>query len=729
MLRWFGMLAGLAGCDEPVPTVIGFVSGETTELGPVRLEGPPEELLLVGAEDAKAGSTVDVVVKERLESTDLADAVADDAAIDGGTAIRLGGEVGSLAIGLDRPEFVGRRVEVRFWQRPEGTRVEARLLWLAGDDPLEQSLGGPFALSRLWREGVLVTLGTLDFLPTGRRTNEGWEEWTSGPVDYAFGGVEHLTPLLLFRDVEMDHVWRVSGLIRTDRTALLDLLQIVDAGPAAVPEKSCRLANEASRCGRQGACALGRCVDAAARFGAFADDDGMRTDLAERRALELQDWSGARQARDEVLDDSVDAVRRLGSRRTTARKWWLRLTEAVRDLEDGHSFQGRSLVRYATGGLCLDLGVADLLGLDDPLPLVTHHFGTAPWNEVIRIGDVLVEVDGEPTNRWLEDHATPLVGTTGRSSFQQVANVTRSMSAAVGAGSLLTFERCPGEGACEDAATRVEVDLAEVVASIWEQPAEIPDLLRPQPRACDHRLDPVVAEDESRAPRTFDLDRRGGVPVLQLNGLGSPEVADAALGEVEDKLVIDARAGTGGSLAAELALAGLFTSSGDSVGLRVDPWFERQPDETGLNACTFGNDWCFGSFFFGFPTDPARSAALRAADVVLLNHVAVSANDLLSLHVQERCIGDEGLCGDTTLLGGADSAGGFSPPLTGPSYLLSDFGAWLTPYDAKVVYDESSTSDYLVGTPVLMDELVLQLQSDAVRGVDTQLEAALEAIR
>ncbi|MEN0061169.1 MAG: hypothetical protein AAGA48_03410 [Myxococcota bacterium] len=723
--RWFVALGGLVGCDDPAPPILAFESGTTSELGPLHLRGPSEDLLVFGF-DEELG--FEALIEERLESTEIADVIIDDQVLDGETAIRLGGEVGTLAIEIDRPELVGRRTEFRFWQRPEGTRIEAQLHWIVGDVPVEEDLWAPFVLSALRQQGRIVNLGVIEFLPTGRRTPQGWEEWTSGPVDFAFGGVAHLTPLLVFRDVAMDHASRTGGVIRTSRTAVLDALQVVDLGKAAVPERTCRLADEASRCGRKGACALGRCVDAAARFGRFPSDEGVRTDLSERRARELDHWSGSRQPRDETLAESVEAIRDLGAPRTTARTWWLEIAAAFRDLQDGHSVHGRSLAPYGSGGLCLDLGEADLLRLEEPHPLVTHHFGTAPWEGVIALGDVLVEVDGEPANRWLEDHSTPLVGSTGRSGFQQVSDVTRSMSAAVAAGSLLTFERCPNVAPCEDTARRVEVDLAEVAAGVWEPDAEIPPLLVPPPRACDHRLDPVVANDESRARQTFDFGRRRRVPVLQLNGFADPFVADVVLGAVEDALVIDARAGAGGSILAELSLAGLFTSEADMLGIRFDPWFERQPDEAKLAACVRDGDWCFGSDYFGFEISVSELAVLRDIDVVLLNHRAVSANDLLSLHLQERCTGDPATCGTTTLIGGADSAGGFSPPLTGPGYLGSDRGAGLTPYDTKLIYSEELASDYLVGTPVMMDEYVLQTQSDAMNGVDTQLEAALEAI-
>ncbi|MEM6931485.1 MAG: hypothetical protein AAF602_31435, partial [Myxococcota bacterium] len=374
---WVVALGMLGGCDDPVPPILAFEAGTTAELGPVLLEGPVEDVRLVAGLD---DSPFEEPIVERLSSTDIADAIVDEPVLDGETAIRLGGELGTMIVDLDRPELVGRRTEVRFWQRPEGTRIEARLLWLVGDVPIEDHLGAPFVLSELRTQGEIVTLGSLAFVPTGRRTPQGWEEWTSGPVDFALGSVPHLTPLLVFRDVAMDRAQRTFGVVRANQTAVLDALQIVDVGPAAVPERTCRLADEASRCGRQGACTLGRCVDAAARFGRFASDDGIRADLAERRARELDDWTGSRQPREESLSDSVDAIRDLGAPRTTARKWWLEIARAFRVLEDGHSRHGSTLVPFGSGGLCLDLGEANLLQLDDPHPLVTHHFGTPPWD-------------------------------------------------------------------------------------------------------------------------------------------------------------------------------------------------------------------------------------------------------------------------------------------------------------------------------------------------------------
>jgi len=726
MGAWWLALVVLVACDDPLPPIVAFESGSTAELGPLRLDGPVVDLPLVRVGDD--GSLDEVPGRDRLFSTDIVDATVEDEVLRGSTAVRLGGEVASLAIELDRPELVGRRIEVRFWQRPRGTRVEARLHWFFGDRPLNHRLGDPFAPNRLWEQGELLPLGSVDFTPTGRRTAEGWEEWTSGPVDFAFGGADHLTPHLVLRDVALDRAWRTGGTIRTDRTAALDLLQIVDVGPAAVPDRTCRLADEASRCGREGACALGRCVDATAVYGAFPSIDVVRSELSERRAQQLSDWTGPLETRDEVLEGAVDDVRSLGGPRVTSRGWWTGLAEAFRSLEDGHSDVGRSTRTPTTGGLCLDLGVAHLLGLEGTHPLVTNYFDTPPWSDVVELGDVLVEVDGEPAAKWIEDHARPLVGATGGPSYRAAADVTQSMRAAVAAGSLLTFERCPGQDGCAGSAIRFDVDLAEAASGVWRTTTEFPpDLLLPTPHACDHRLDPVVRDDASRDPGTYALGRRRDTPVLQLNGFSSSQVAQEVRGPVQDALVIDARAGTGGSVTAEFALAGLFTSSDSSLGLRFDPWFERPPDDAVLTACTQSGDWCFGSSFVGYDRDPGTGGVLQDVDLVLLNQVGVSANDIFALHLQQRC--PDAPCGATTLMGGADTAGGFSPPITGPAWVGSVFAPILTPYDTKLVYDLATTSDYLVGTPVTMDEPVLQTQSDAVRGIDTQLEAALEALQ
>jgi hypothetical protein len=100
---------------------------------------------------------------------------------------------------------------MRLWQRPEGAQLYAELYWAIGPR------GG---------EGALT--GRLMFQPTGRATDDGWEEWSSGPVDFAMGGT--LNPGWVFLEVP-------EALFDSDGapTVLLDAFSIHDLGPAAVP--------------------------------------------------------------------------------------------------------------------------------------------------------------------------------------------------------------------------------------------------------------------------------------------------------------------------------------------------------------------------------------------------------------------------------------------------------------------------------------------------------------
>ena len=165
--------------------------------------------------------------------------------IEGSGALSVGGEVASFALEFSAASpLMGRRVEVTLWIQPRGTTANAQLNWIVGK----------------------ILAGDAQLRPTGRATDDGWIELSSGPVDFALG--EAIAPTLTLGDASYQSMY-LSNVLDPVARVLVDALEVVDLGPAAVPPVACNLSTEAAACGALGACLYGRCVDSAASIGSL----------------------------------------------------------------------------------------------------------------------------------------------------------------------------------------------------------------------------------------------------------------------------------------------------------------------------------------------------------------------------------------------------------------------------------------------------------------------------
>ena len=229
-----------------------------------------------------------------------------DGAMHGERVASLGDEVHQTILRLDDETFApfdGRRVEIRFWYRPEGTSVTADITWFVGDSSGQVIRGEPsFFVHRM---------GQLSFQPTGRRRDDGWRELSSGPFDFSMG---HALPpaLLTFRDANSGD--GISSQVARDPRArvLIDAITIQDLGAALIPDTSCTATTEADVCGSHGLCSFGRCVDAASYLGSAARGRG----VVWLPGLILSTASGQREEEDGQRHERADWEEgRRGSRR------------------------------------------------------------------------------------------------------------------------------------------------------------------------------------------------------------------------------------------------------------------------------------------------------------------------------------------------------------------------------------------------------------------------------
>lgn len=659
-----------------------------------------------------------------LPQSDLEELFEEDPeGLEGAGALSFGGEAVYMQMELNSlpSDLAGRRVEIRIWQRPLGTKASLDVSWIAG--------GG----------GWGHYLGSVSLSPTGRSTDDGWEEWSTGPIDFAAGGVFGPANLTVY-DAQLLQMYS-SYFLRFDEDArvLLDGFEVIDLGPAAVPESVCTALDERERCSTEGLCLFGRCVDGALVAGPLPSAQaGIREDYVARRAFEYRTFEGGRvpQAQMANLEAAFDGLR--GS--TSASEFWPTFREAVEQLQDGHS--SAPYMSYGTSaaiGVCAHLGEADLLpgGEGILLPMVFSVVGNDPLATSLQEGDVLVDIDGLSPEVWSEA-APRLLGFSGDPEAFAVSTAPDLLEAATLSGSTVTFERCiPAsleDGPCaEDDVERITFDMAELAGEpLWEGSA--PSWLTSEPPYCDFRFRRAFD-----GPEVFNGDFAGvvdedGVRTLLINGVPSywdeggeawfDAAADACIPPPE-MMILDQRLGGGGAIGTTDYLSAMLIAEEDFYGMSILPLFDRPFDDDlrdTLDACfeEWGQEcgdawhWVLGE---SSERPPMRGYAADTRLAILIS-LDVSGNDFTTQLLSYRS-------GPTRIFGPSPTWGAFGPVYMLPSHLGELMGGSLQHHDTLFMTStDDRNTEFHTGHGVPPDQLVFQRQSDAVAGVDTIIEAA-----
>lgn len=646
----------------------------------------------------------------------------DPGGLEGQGYLELGGDFATLELHPDglTDRFTGRRVEIRFWQKPEGTRLGATLTWYLSDAE---------------NPGMGVLLGRFVFQPTGRATDDGWEEWTSGPVDFAAAGVAPPT-LLEISDVQGGRSWQAIAFDRQQRVRL-DALEVLDLGPAAVPEASCDRLSQALACGPHGACLFGRCVDAALRHGPALQDRALRSDYLERRLHEFRSFEGGRmpQTLMGALTEAVETLRE----ETSAARFWPVFEAGVSALRDGHasgpSF-GASASHVVTNlGICLHLGEADLLPHGGRAPLVFSLEGENPVSDLLAVGDVLTAIDGLPPYDWAV--AAGLAARHGGdpAAFETAFSPSLLTSALV-VGSRLSFSRCvptsPGVPCAPEAVEIVEIDLALLAEeTLWA--GLLPDWIF-QSQACDYRFRRAVDHPDVRRYSFAGFSDEGPVRTLIINGLPALYWAEEWASAVRDALdpppaylILDQRQGPGGSVDTTDYLMGMFLTESDFDRIEIVPQLDRTLDATTwevLSSCRLQVDQNDCGSFMRWSLheyadlEPALRGVAGQTRVAVLNARDVSGMDFTSRLFTFRA-------GPSRIFGPASTYGAFGPIAELPAHLDELSGGSMQFWDSVfVVHPDDAPGSFATGVGVPPDVWVRQRQSDALLGVDTAIEAA-----
>ena len=665
-----------------------------------------------------------------VDGAAVVDRLVDDAdrAIEGTGFIRLGGELSYVSVGLPSPGEDGaiealrdRRVRLTLWQQPLGTRVGASLSWFTGayDDP------------------DATYLASLALQPTGNVTDDGWQEWTSGPFDFAWAGL-HTPAFITFTDEQLSAAYGGAAW-DPDALANVDALEIVDLGPAAVPPVICALPSERTDCGEEGVCHLGVCVDAALRLGAPLEDASLRADYVDRRIFEVRSFEGGRAPRSraglvaDALTPLKDAAR--------ATEFWPAFTAAYDLLIDGHASAPMvAYPSYANGGVCVHAGEADLLGdLGAEARMVPLVF-FAEDNELgaqLAPGDALVRIDGLPVHEWASA-AARLISHPGDPTARDVVTAPQIFNAALDTGAVVTFARCPGPSVCSASDVQeIVIDLGALTGDRVLAGGTAPLLAYSASATCDFRFRRPVEAPDVTAYEFAGSSDEGGVRSLLVNGVPDRSMdggaawfdhVTSALADAPPLVLFDERYGAGGSIDAVDLIAAMLLDDGDTFAMDFLPSFEGDDaDGTGraavLACSTDPYAWSCGNGFryrLGDGGGPVASAA--GAKLAVLIADDVSGNDYVTRLLQDRS------GGATRIFGDGSTWGAFGVIWSMAAQVGELIGGSMQVQDTIFV---DSADDPLTGeqhfetsTGIRPDQTVRQKQSDAVLGRDTVLEAA-----
>ena len=645
-----------------------------------------------------------------------------DGAMHGEQVGWLGDEVHRTILRLDDETFApfdGKRVEVRFWYKPEGTSVSADITWIVGDSSGQVIRGEPsFFVHRM---------GQLSFQPTGRKRDDGWRELTSGPFDFSMG--HSLRPAMLtFRDINSGD--GISSQVARDPEArvLIDAITIQDLGAALVPETSCTATTEEDACGDHGVCSFGRCVDAASYLGSAPADEEVRRAYLDRRRFEVAYFNGVRLASDNS-DLFLQHMQAADS--PNPRVFWPALARAFNALVDGHgTVPNASTIPEVSPGACAYLGEIDLIDAQNPSEglLVYEVFDEVDFALDLRPGDVITSIDGMPPRTFLQE-LERFVAYGGDPSAKEVILMPELLRWAAQTGSSFTVQRCEQPTGCAPNET-VEFEVSTALSlgdALWR--GEVPSWRFTSER-CDFRFARLEDAPDERTYGFAGYTDIGGTSVILFNGFPRPDTGDGqsgwlvtlseVLSTTPTKILFDQRWGTGGSPAAltELHELLLRASDPDLFGETIPPTETELSleERERLRKCSRS---C--GMYAEFRDTPTTDGPASEARIAYLNSYDVSANDFFAARLAARP-------GRTRSFGPARTFGAFGFACQLPPHLPGERGVGYQCTDT-LFFEAGVDEDAAVfssGTGVPSDERILQRQSDLLLGVDTAREAALQ---
>jgi len=662
-------------------------------------------------------------------TTDAADA------IEGSHALRLGVDQTGLLLS-DQALFdqvKTGKFEVTLWARADGASPSINVLYDNNADSIS-TFGGQFATVRALR--------------TGRQTNDGWAEFSTGPLDGNVWGVPvvGLTILPSFYADAKD-------------AFLIDALEIrkVDGTPLA--PLACTQQSVDATCGAEGDCMFGHCISSTVTWGALPSAKH-RAEIAERWIQFSTRFIGDRNAAHNGAVTLAPTARDLAVNARSSRQFFGGLNRLVNNLRDNHTSFGSPSnfssfapqVQQGTAsalGACFGVVEKDIMG--GGLAYGVFRASDKPLTGTkLQRGDVVVSIDGRDPREWVSD-VWPRFATTlpndPASEFGPSANdLSRLVSTRA---STITLARCASATDCSEGASRqlITIDVAKSVYEVLTNPSSQSSGTRSF--SCTQRFSESVdasaggggGGDYGGEDVVKTKTDSAGQKFVSFDGFVGQDTWQSSMSDVfSDKpgrVVMDARMGHGGYYNDVQYLFDLVRGKSEAMGvisvgrgtydMTDPPWLftkygacaDDQATPGILGGGSSGADmWtCFLANTNGFfATQDAPPGA--ATKIAWLNTYDVSANDFMPRLLKGRT--------KFKIFAPHVTSGAFGAITELPGVATGWSGGSLQIQDSRFAPDLTSASQtrWESSHGVEPDVVVTEKLSDALNGVDTILQTA-----
>ncbi|MBK7396577.1 MAG: hypothetical protein IPJ34_09835 [Myxococcales bacterium] len=660
----------------------------------------------------KGGTFSSTAELTKADATTLGAMTVTGDAIEGNGALRLTTVTGGIAF-ADAAFFssvANQRIEATLWGRGEGVAPGITAVYGKPD--------GGFGLD----------YALVPSVRTGRQTSDGWVEYTTGPIDGSIWGVP-LRALLIAPSASAP---KGTGF-------LVDALEIRKAPGTVQAANVCSMDDVDTTCGPQGDCLYGHCVSSTVTWGPLPPT-AHRLEFADRWTHIAGRLVGDRKSSAFGRTEFATRARDLARYALSSRQFYGGINRLVNELRDNHtSFGGPTsqvtlfspMVPFGwSAGLhaCFGTMEKDLMGGGQVFGVFSA--GASPATGVpLKVGDVLVSIDGQDAKTWAEKHMPTLGRTATNDPLGAFSGYADDLAYAITQrANTIKVARCTSSTKCTGD-DKKELTI-EVASKMYGAITTTGDWPAPDYFGCSPRFTPSVSklDEGTRGEDTVTAETKDGVVHVQFDGFSGPTVWKDKFTTIFDakpgKVIMDARQGNGGTGDNVQTMLDLLRGSAEPIGFMTvmnGSWHEPSPTDlfTRYEPCMDGGSggvWtCFGAWgFFANVAAPAGAGSR----IAWLNSIDVSANDympkLLQGRTKFRIFAPHPTSG---AFGAITSFSSIMPGLSGSSLQFQD-----SRFGAK--FEDLPGLPWESGKGVAPDQVVAQKQSDALDGKDTMLTAA-----
>ena len=599
--------------------------------------------------------------------------------------------------------FNGKRVEVRLWTLTKGIKINAQLLW----------------------ENNGNQLSAMHLNPTGRITDDGWRELTSGPLDFNLSSGVSLGSLKLVND-QLE--FPMSGqVIDPTLSSLVDAIEVIELGAAQISGQMCRAPTEKEQCGEQGSCFIGRCVDSAFLWGQLPEAS-IASQAIDHRIYQIEIAEGVRKPRP-TFESFKQTMLDL-KQSEDGQAFWQGQQDALQLLEDGHLETPKAAQpNIPNVGFCINAGQADLLpNLDNPILPMVFNDSKLVNGVALMAGDVITTIDGLAPEEWIKIIRSPYNIAPGDEASRLVFQYHSLNQLLAQAGALVEFKRCDIEGGCStNQVETFEVDFSEIIGSPYWR-GEFSSWMFDN-GFCDFRFDegsPIQISD-SEFSRQITSQESESITEIQFNGFHHPVTEPEweagfvnALASTPSNILIDHRFGFGGSPKGLHYVLDNFIGNEDYKTTATISWHGTLDDSTHIQSALDCNQSLTSIYECGWlwrfnQGDFLVDADTHNSKLAVVYGWGLSASDFMLRILSERSA-------ETRTFGISTLPGGYGTTSFLPNLLNEFRGGRIQIQDG--MFEFQQWTNFESGFGATPQQIVFQKQSDAIKGVDSIILAA-----